>query len=584
MKLNKKSRIAALVASAMAMWALSAAANAAPPDAEILSYACAGCHGTDGASAGDTMPSLARQSEVAIVDAMMKFKSGERSSTIMGRLAKGYSDEQIKAMAGFFAKQELHVTSQPVDKAKVARGAKIQEKTCGRCHIEKGRDGKDDTPVMASQWLPYLQMQMALYDAGKLLAAGAGAAGLPMVGRAAELMPKTGRRVVVVGGGYGGTIAAKYIRKLDKSIEVVLIERNRTFVSCPFSNHLLAGYIPDLSSLSFTYDKLAANHGIKMVYGEVTAIDPAAKVVATTNGTIAYDRLVVAPGVDFRTEEIEGYDAVKTPEIMPHAWKAGPQTLLLRKQLEAMKDGGTVVLTAPLAPFRCPPGPYERAAMVADYLKKNKPKSKVLLLDANPDIVSKGALFRKGWEMHYPGLIEYRKAARVTMVDTRAMSVTVEGVDEVKGDVINVVPAQRASALMAGAGLVGADKRWCPVNPTTFESTLHKDIHVIGDACGAGAMPKSGYSANSEAKVCARNLVAAMNGRELVELSGINTCYSYLAHDEAISVAAVYTVKDGAIVAVPNSGGVSKIDYSEAKLEAPYAHSWLKNILTEMST
>lgn len=167
MNLNKKSRIAALVASAMAMWALSAAANAAPPNAEILAFACAGCHGTDGASAGDAMPSLARQSEVAIVDAMMKFKSGERSSTIMGRLAKGYSDEQIKAMAGFFAKQQLHATSQTVDKAKVARGAKIQEKACGRCHIEKGRDGKDETPVMASQWLPYLQMQMALYDAGK---------------------------------------------------------------------------------------------------------------------------------------------------------------------------------------------------------------------------------------------------------------------------------------------------------------------------------------------------------------------------------------------------------------------------------
>jgi len=416
----------------------------------------------------------------------------------------------------------------------------------------------------------------------KLLAAGAGAAGLPMIGRAAEIMPKKGRRVIVIGGGYGGSIAAKYIRMLDKTIEVVLIEKNKQYVSCPFSNHLLAGYIKDLSSLTIGYDKLAKNHGITMVYDEVTAIDPAAKTVTTKGGSIAYDKLVVSPGVDFRTEEIEGYDD-KTPDIMPHAWKAGPQTILLRKQLEAMKDGGTVILTAPLAPFRCPPGPYERVAMVADYLKNNKPKSKVILLDANPDIVSKPTLFRKGWEM-YPGLIEYRKAAKVTAVNNQAMSVMVEGIDEVKGDVINVVPAQRATALMAGAGLIGEDKKWCPVNATTFESTLHKDVYVVGDSSSAGAMPKSGYSANSEAKVCATNIVAAMNGKEPIEMSGINTCYSFLSHDEAISVAGVYTVKEGKIVGVPNSGGISKLDYSDAKVEAKYANSWLKNILTEMST
>jgi len=417
----------------------------------------------------------------------------------------------------------------------------------------------------------------------KLLAAGAGAAGLPMIGHATEIMPKKGRRVVVVGGGYGGSIAAKYIRMLDKTIEVVLIEKNKQFISCPFSNHLLAGFIKDLSSLTIGYDKLAKNHDIKMVYDEVTAIDPAAKTVTTKGGSIAYDRLVVSPGIDFRTEEIEGYDD-KTADLMPHAWKAGPQTILLRKQLESMKDGGTVILTAPLAPFRCPPGPYERAAMVAHYLKTSKPKSKLILLDANPDIVSKGPLFRKGWETHYAGIIEYRKAAKVTAVNTTAMSVMVEGIDEVKGDVINVIPAQRATALMASAGLIGEDKKWCPINATTFESTLHKDIHVIGDASSAGAMPKSGYSANSEAKVCAQNIVAAMNGKESVEMSGINTCYSFLTHDEAISVAGVYTVKEGKIISVPNSGGVSPIDYSAAKLEAPYAQSWIKNILTEMST
>ena len=389
------------------------------------------------------------------------------------------------------------------------------------------------------------------------------------------------RRVVVVGGGYGGAIAAKYVRMLDASIEVVLIERNRQFVSCPFSNLYIGGLLPDLKTLTIGYDKLAANHGIKVVHDSVTAIDVAKKTVTGATGTLDYDRLVVAPGVDFRTEELEGYDPATTPEIMPHAWKAGPQTLLLRRQLEAMADGGTVVITIPPSPFRCPPGPYERASMIAMYLKANKPRSKIVILDANPDIVSKAGLFRKGWKKYYDGMIDYRGAKRVTAVDTKKMMVSVEGLEDVKGDVINVIPPQRAGDIARMAGLTGPDKRWCPVDATTFESTIHKGVHVIGDACIAGAMPKSGYSANSEAKVCATNLVALMNGRETTEMSGINTCYSYLSAKEAVSVAGVYAVKGGAIVAVPNSGGVSP-DLSE--LEAVYASSWLKNILTEMST
>ncbi|MCX7897941.1 MAG: NAD(P)/FAD-dependent oxidoreductase [Rhodocyclaceae bacterium] len=402
-------------------------------------------------------------------------------------------------------------------------------------------------------------------------------------GSAAEIMPKTGRRVVVVGGGYGGTIAAKYVRMMDKSIEVVLIERNDHFVSCPFSNLYLGGLLPDLSSLTIKYDKLIANHGIKFVQAEVTGIDPAAHVVITDKGRLKYDRLIISPGIDFRTEEIKGYDA-KTPEIMPHAWKAGPQTVLLRKQLEAMKDGGTVVISVPLAPFRCPPGPYERASMIAWYLKHNKPNSKVIILDANPDLVSKGALFRKGWDMHYKNIIDYRKAAKVTEIDVGKKAVLIEGLDEVRGDVVNLIPPQRAADIAVKADLVGDDKRWCPIDANTFESKKHKDIHVIGDASIAGAMPKSGYSANSEAKVCATNVVRLMNGQPVMSLSGINTCYSYIAKGEAISVAAVYAVKDGAIIAVPNSGGVSPADWSQAKTEAIYAESWLKNILTEMSS
>jgi sulfide dehydrogenase [flavocytochrome c] flavoprotein subunit len=403
-------------------------------------------------------------------------------------------------------------------------------------------------------------------------------------GSAAEIMPKgSARRVVVVGGGYGGTIAAKYIRMMDPSIEVVLVERNDHFVSCPFSNLYIGGILPDLSSLTIKYDKLIANHGIKFVQAEVTAIDPAAHTVVTSKGTLKYDRLVISPGIDFRTEEIEGYNA-QTPEIMPHAWKAGPQTVLLRKQLEAMKDGGTVVLAVPLSPFRCPPGPYERTSMIARYLKQHKPKSKIIVVDANPDIASKGPLFKKGWDMHYKGIIDYRKASKVTAINAANKSVLIEGLDEVKGDVVNLIPPQRAANIAVQAGLVGDDKKWCPIVADTFESTKHKDIHVIGDASIAGAMPKSGYSANSEAKVCATNIVNLMNGRPVTPLSGINTCYSYITDDEAISVAAVYASMDGKIIAVPNSGGVSPADWSMVKTEATFAKSWLRNILTEMSS
>lgn len=431
---------------------------------------------------------------------------------------------------------------------------------------------------------------MTLDRRGFLKLVGAGA-GVSLAGCATQqattaaagpAMSKSGgRRVVVVGGGYGGTIAAKYIRMLDSSIEVVLIEANKQFISCPFSNLYIGGMLKDLKTLTIGYDKLAANHGIKMVYDTVTAIDPAKKTVTISTGTIDYDRLVLSPGVDFRAEELEGYNLATTPEIMPHAWKAGPQTLLLRKQLEEMPNGGTVVLTIPVSPFRCPPGPYERTSMIAMYLKQHKPKSKIIVLDANPDIVSKGPLFRKGWEKHYKGLIDYRKAQKVTAVNEKNRSVFVEGIEEIKGDVVNVIPPQRAGNIAKVAGLIGPDKAWCPVDATTFESTLQKNIHVIGDSSIAGAMPKSGYSANSEAKVCATNIVALMNKKEVTELSGINTCYSYLSAKEAISVAAVYAVKEGKIIAVPNSGGVSP-DLSE--LEAIYAESWLKNILTEMST
>ncbi|MCF8175000.1 MAG: NAD(P)/FAD-dependent oxidoreductase [Burkholderiaceae bacterium] len=414
-----------------------------------------------------------------------------------------------------------------------------------------------------------------------------GASGLALAAGCASTAglsgPTSGRRVVVVGGGYGGTIAAKYIRMMDSSIEVVLIERNDHFVSCPFSNLYIGGLMKDLSPLTIKYDKLTANHGVKVLQAEVTGVDAAKKVVKTSMGEVTYDRLVLSPGIDFRTEEIKGYDLATTPEVMPHAWKAGPQTVLLRKQLEAMPAGGTVVLSIPLGPFRCPPGPYERTSMIAMYLKEHKPKSKIIVLDANPDIVSKKGLFLKGWKKHYEGIIDYRPAKKVTEINVAKKTVVIEGLEDVHGDVVNLIPPQRAGMIAVAAGVVGPDKNWCPVDPTSFESTIHKGIHVIGDACIAGAMPKSGYSANSEAKACATNIVNAMNGKELVDFSGINTCYSFLSAKEAVEVTGVYKVDKAknAIIAVPGSVGVSP-DLSE--VEAIYAESWLKNILTEMST
>jgi sulfide dehydrogenase [flavocytochrome c] flavoprotein subunit len=413
----------------------------------------------------------------------------------------------------------------------------------------------------------------------------AGCAGAPAVssGSAAEILPKTARRVVVVGGGFGGSIAAKYVRMFDSSIEVVLVERNKQFVSCPFSNFYIAGLTKDMSTLTINYDKLAANHGIKMVYAEVTAVDPAAKTVVTSAGTVKYDHLIMSPGIDFRTEEVEGYDE-HTPHLIPHAWKAGEQSTLLRNQLQAMPDGGKVIISMPLTPYRCPPGPYERSCLIAHYLKTHKPKSKLFLLDANPDVVSKKPLFTKAWNEYYKGIFEYVPGKKVTRVDAKDKNLIVEGIEDHKGDVVNFIPPQRAGSIAVKAGLVGDDKKWCPVNPVTFESTKHKFIHVIGDSSVAGAMPKSGYSANSQAKVCAMNVVAMMNGKELTELSGINVCYSALNDHESVSIAAVYKVIDGKIAAVPNSGGISPADFSLTKMEHIYGESWLRNILTEMST
>lgn len=421
--------------------------------------------------------------------------------------------------------------------------------------------------------------------------AGVGLAGAPLFSVANEIMPKKGRRVVVVGGGYGGTIAAKYIRMADPTIEVVLVTASKEYISGPLSTLVIAGF-RELKDNTITYEKLESNHGIKIVYANAESVDAGAKVLVTDQGTLAYDRLVLSPGIDFRFEEIEGYDPKTTPESVPHGWLPGAQTLLLKKQLESMKQGGVVVLTVPPTPYRCPPGPYERISLFGHYLKKNNPKAKIIVWDANEKIASKGPLFQKGWAKHYgfdakdssKGMISYNSNSKVTKIDVKGMEID-NGVEAIKADVINIIPPQKAGLIAFKAGVVGEDKKWCPVNPMNFESKLAPGIHVIGDSCSTGAvtapMPKSGYSANSQAKVCAMNIVQAMNGKPLIPPSMVNVCYSFITDKEAISVAMVYKEEGGKIAEVKGAGGVSP-DLSE--MDARYAYGWIKNILTEMST
>jgi len=398
------------------------------------------------------------------------------------------------------------------------------------------------------------------------------------------------KQVVVIGGGAGGATAAKYLRMLDASIDVTLIEQNEFYHTCFMSNEVVSGE-RTLDSIKFDYKGLE-KRGIKVVKAKVTGIDADKKMVTVDGGqTFGYDRLIVSPGVEMKWGAIAGYDEAAS-EIMPHAWKAGPQTALLRKQLEAMKDGGTVIVTAPAEPYRCPPGPYERASLIASYLKEHKPKSKVIILDAK-DKFSKQDLFMQGWKELYgygtdKSLIEWRSVAdqgKVVRVDAKAMAVySGDMEDEHKAAVINVIPPQTAGKIAIDAGLAN-EAGWCPVDRKTFESKQRKEIHVIGDASDASKMPKSAYSANTQAKVCAAAVVAALQGKDMIEPAYTNTCYSVVGKDYGISVAAVYRLgADGVINSVEGSGGVSPKDATaeHRKREVAYAHSWFSNITHDM--
>lgn len=416
------------------------------------------------------------------------------------------------------------------------------------------------------------------------LAAGTLASATSIGIGAAQTAGSSKGRVVVIGGGFGGATAAKFVRMLDPAIDVTLVEPSQTFYTCPFSNYVLAGF-KTMNDIAHGYAPLRDRHGVRVVHDTATAIDPAAKTVKLAGGdTLPYDKLVVSPGVDMKWNGVEGYDQAAA-EIMPHAWKAGPQTTLLRRQLEAMPDGGLVAIVVPANPYRCPPGPYERAAMIAYYLKAAKPRSKIMILDAK-DQFSKQGLFTAGWKAVYGDMIEWvplSKDGKVVKAIPSEMTVVTEFGQQIKADVVNLIPPQFAGQIARDSGLANQGG-FCAIDPLNFESAVHRNIHVIGDASIAGAMPRSGFAANSQGKVVALSIVNALNGREAAAPTYVNTCYSLITPDYGISVADVYRVTPQGITAAPEAGGVSpaNADASFRLAEARYAESWYANMSREI--
>ena len=412
---------------------------------------------------------------------------------------------------------------------------------------------------------------------------GAGAASTLVAGcasqSAAPAAATANPKVVVVGAGYGGATCAKYLRMWGPNIEVTLIEPNDKFVSCPLSNWVLAG-IKTMDDITQSYDNLPSKHGIKMVKDWVVGIDTKARVVKTKGGAaISYDRLVLAPGVEIRTDFVKGYKEAEAAGKVVHAWKAGPQTALLRKQLEAMPDGGVFVMSVPTAPYRCPPGPYERACLVAGYFKKAKPKSKIILLDGNPDVASKPALFKGAWKEFYAGMIDYRPNNAPYAVNGATMTVSTE-FDDVKGDVLNVVPKQRAGEVCEMAGVRNdSDGVWCAVNLLTFESTAVPNVHILGDSVLSN-LPKSGHMATNHAKVCASAIVELFAGRKPDPIPVVaNTCYSAVTDNSAGYVANVFRYEAGkGYVTQPDGGATAKGE----EINFVYAESWAQNIWADM--
>ncbi len=408
---------------------------------------------------------------------------------------------------------------------------------------------------------------------------------LALLGPAAAARAMRGAKVVVIGGGYGGATAAKYIRLLSQNtIDVTLVEPDREFISCPLSN-LVVGGSRKLGDISRPYATLARNRGVTVIHDYASAIDPVARTVKLAGGTsLQYDKLVLSPGIDLNFASIEGLADAHRAGLVLQAWKAGGETLALRRQLEGMQDGEVYAITIPEAPFRCPPGPYERACQVAWYFKNFKPNSKVLVLDANQDVVSKPALFKKAWEEQYPGIVEYRNQHKAIAVSPKEGLIKFDVQEDVKVAVINALPAMRAGKIAQQTGLANmANNRWCGVNYQTFESSVARDIFVIGDAIQvAQLMPKSGHMANNHAKVAAAAIVAQLTGIEPNPQPMLtNTCYSFIDDRNVVHVASVheYVAAERTFKVVQGAGGLST---GPTELEGSYANHWARTIWADM--
>ncbi len=414
----------------------------------------------------------------------------------------------------------------------------------------------------------------------KLLgAAGVTTLAAPWVSKSAHA---ASARIVVIGGGFGGATAAKYARRFDSSVSVTMIEPSTQFFTCPFSNTVIGG-MNSMDFIAQDYNALKAM-GVEVIHDFATQIDSAKKTVRLAKGnSVSYDRLIVSPGIDFKWGAVEGFSE-SLAQKMPHAWKAGPQTMLLRKQLEAMPDGGTFLISPPPNPFRCPPGPGERISLVANYFKTHKSKSKIIVLDPKKKF-SKQGLFLEGWKKLYPGMVDYYNIDNdgvVRSVDAANMRLITD-FGEHKGDVVNLIPAQKAGKIAQTSGL--ADKTgWCPVDQRTFESRLIKDVHVIGDSSMASPMPKSGFAASTQAKVCAAAVVQLLKGQAPGTPKFVNTCYSLVAPDYGISVAMVYGYENDKIIKIKGSGGLSPsgAEASFRAQEARYAEGWYESIAKDI--
>ena len=415
----------------------------------------------------------------------------------------------------------------------------------------------------------------------EFLKAGSAALAATALGGCASV-PAGGPKVVVIGGGYGGATAAKYVRMWsERRIDVTLVERGSEFVSCPLSN-LVIGGSRQIADITVAYDGLD-KWGVRRIRDDAMAIDPVARTVRLASGTtLVYDRLILSPGVDFIWSEIPSLDNADAQAKVLHAWKAGPQTVALRRQLEAMPDGGLFAIHIPRAPFRCPPAPYERACQVAFYFQSRKPKSKVLILDANEEVQSKKNLFMAAWDGRYKGYVEYRPNSTLVDVDVATLTLKLD-FESVKADVLNVIPPQYAGAIARQLGMANANGHFCQINFLTYESTAQKNIHILGDAIQvAPLMPKSGHMANQHGKVCASAVVALLTGQDVNAAPIIaNTCYSYINDKEVVHVASVhaYDREQKTMLVVPGSGGLSPAPSAE---EGVFAEGWARNIWADM--